>query len=257
MVIYDKKAAQAIDRIYQTPEIINQRLQTLNGLALRNGESVLDVGCGTGLLLQMMSGEVGDSGQITGLDLSADMLEIAKQRCGELANVRLLQGSADELEFEADYFDVVACTQTLLYVEQVEQALREISRVLKPGGRVAVVETDWRGLVLSNSDNDFARRIVDAWDIAVVSPNLPVKLIPLLKQVGFSEIRVTPIPVLNTSYDENNYSTSILQWFVKAAVRQGVITQQESDQWLAQMEQLSKQDAYFFCVNRFLFTAVK
>ena len=88
MVTYDKKAAQDLDRSYQTPEIINQRIQTLDSLALRAGESVLDVGCGTGLLLQLMSNAVGDNGQAIGLDFSADMLEFAKQRCDKLANLR-------------------------------------------------------------------------------------------------------------------------------------------------------------------------
>ena len=257
MVTYDKKAAREIERSYQTPEIINQRIQTLDGLGLRPGESVLDVGCGTGLLLQLMSNEVGDSGQASGLDFSDDMLELARQRCDKLSNVRLYQGSADNLEFESESFDVATCTQTLLYVDLVEQALGEIYRVLKPKGRIAVVETDWRGLVLNSRDKDLTRRMVDAWDTDMASPNLPARLIPLLKLTGFSAIRVTPIPVLNTSYDENNYSASMLKWFVESALKQGVITRQESDQWQEQMHQISKQDAYFFCVNRFLFTAVK
>ena len=257
MDTFDKKAAQDIERSYQTPEIIKQRIQTLDALALRAGESVLDVGCGTGLLLQLMSSQVGDKGRATGLDSSADMLELAKQRCDAIANVRLHQGSADDLKLDSESFDAVTCTQTLLYVDRVEQALDEIHRVLKPKGRVAVLETDWRGLVLNSEDRDFTRRVVDAWDSGVASPNLPVKLTQLLRQTGFSAIRVTPIPVLNTSHNENNYSASIIQWFAKSAVGQGVITQPESDQWLEQMRQLSEQNAYFFCVNRFLFTAIK
>ncbi len=257
MGTFDKKAAQDIERSYQTPEIIKQRIQTLDALALRAGESVLDVGCGTGLLLQLMSNQVGDKGRATGLDSSADMLELAKQRCDAIANVRLHQGSADDLKLDSKSFDAVTCTQTLLYVDRVEQALDEIHRVLKPKGRVAVLETDWRGLVLNSEDRDFTRRVVDAWDSGVASPNLPVKLTQLLRQTGFSAIRITPIPVLNTSHNENNYSASIIQWFAKSAVGQGVITQPESDHWLEQMRQLSEQNAYFFCVNRFLFTAIK
>ncbi len=257
MVTFDAQAVQEVERSYQTPEIINQRIKTLDALALKAGESVLDVGCGTGLLLQMMSNQVGDVGQATGLDFSADMLEMAKQRCAGLANVQLHQGSADDLNFTSESFNAVSCTQTLLYVEKVEQSLSEIYRVLKPKGRIAVLETDWRGLVLNSEDRNFTRRVVDAWDSEAVSPNLPVKLISLLKRVGFSATRVTPIPILNTSRNDNNFSSSMIRWFSKTAVKRGVISQEESDQWVAQIGRLSEQDAYFFCVNRFLFTAIK
>ena len=257
MITYDRKAAEDIERSYQSPEIINQRNQTIKSLALRTGERVLDVGCGTGLLLQLMSKEVGDSGEAVGVDLSAEMLEFAMQRCGEFSNVRLSQGNAEDLEFNPESFDVVTCTQTLLYVDHVEQALREIHRVLKPQGRIAVLETDWRGLVFNNLDNDLIRRLVDAWDGSVASPNLPVKLSPLLKKQGFSAVEVTPIPILNTSLNGSSFSASMIQWFGNSAVKKGAISQQEADQWLQQVNQDSAQDAYFFCVNRFLFTAVK
>ena len=77
---YDKKAAALVDRSYQTPEIVNQRLRTLDGLALRRGERVLDAGCGTGLLLEIEALAVGAEGRAEGLDFSEDMLEHAAAR---------------------------------------------------------------------------------------------------------------------------------------------------------------------------------
>ena len=85
MITYDSKAASDIERSYLTPEIARQRMQTLEALALRAGERVLDAGCGTGLLVEQMAMAVGDSGQITGVDFSQDMLDMASQRCQELA----------------------------------------------------------------------------------------------------------------------------------------------------------------------------
>ncbi len=257
MVTYDRQAAQDIERSYLTPEIINQRNRTLDALALQAGEQVLDAGCGTGLLLEQMALSIGDKGRAVGVDFSADMLEVAVQRCRGLSNVELQQGSVESLDFESDIFDVVSCTQTLLYVGQVETALAEIHRVLKPHGRVAVLETDWRGVVFNSLDDSLTRRILDAWDNAVASPNLPVKVGKLLRQQGFSAIKVEAIPIINTSFSGNNFSSSMLEWFTKNAVKHGAITRQESDLWQQQVQDLVAQDAYFFCVNRFLFTAVK
>jgi len=257
MVIFDSKAAQSTERSYLTPEIIHQRTRTLDALALQAGERIMDAGCGTGLLLEQMAILVGDKGQAVGLDYSQDMLDMARHRCQSLAQVELQQGSVEKLDFQSNSFDVVSCTQTLLYVEQVETALREIHRVLKPRGRVAIIETDWRGLVFNSLDELLTRRILTAWDNAVASPNLPVKLCELLRKINYGAIKVEAIPIINTSYSDNNFSSGMLKWVVKNAVKQAAITQQESDQWQEQIQELVQRNAYFFCVNRFLFTAVK
>jgi hypothetical protein len=185
------------------------------------------------------------------------MLEVAKKRCSELTNIELQQGSVTQLDFADNSFDAASCIQTLLYVDQVETALSELHRVLKPGGRVAIIETDWRGVVLNSFDEVMTRKILDAWDAAVSSPNLPVKLTPLLKKLNFSAIKITPIPVLNTSYSDVNFSSGMLEYFSSYAVKNKIVTKDEATLWMTQIRNLSKTDSFFFCVNRFLFTAVK
>ena len=257
MVRFDAKAARETDRSYLDPEIVNQRLQTLQAMALRADEKVLDAGCGTGLLAELMSAQVGDKGLVTGVDQSQNMLDLASDRCGELGNVELHQGSVTDLEFEADCFDAASCIQTLLYVDEVDGAISELHRVLKPGGRIAIIETDWHGVVISSPDNQLTRVMTDAWDAAVPSPNLPPKLIPKLHNIGFSAIRAQPIPVLNASYNETGYGASMIRYMAKNAVKQQLVEQQQADQWLQQIIDLAGQQGFFFCVNRFLFTAVK
>ena len=257
MVRFDAKAARETDRSYLDPEIVNQRLKTLQALALRAGENVLDAGCGTGLLAELMSAQVGGKGLVTGVDYSQDMLDLASDRCGALGNVELHRGSVTELDFEADSFDAASCIQTLLYVEDVDRAIGELHRVLKPGGRVAIIETDWHGVVISSPDQQLTRIMTDAWDSVVSSPNLPPKLISKLQNSGFSAICARAIPVLNASYNEAGYGASMVRHMVKNAVKQQAVDLQQADQWQKGILDLAEQEAFFFCVNRFLFTAVK
>ena len=257
MISYDSKAARDTERSYLTPEIVRQRLKTLDAMVLRPGQRVLDAGCGTGLLAEQIAKSVGNSGHVACIDCSADMLELARNRCRDLNQVELLQEYVEQLDFEADSFDAVSCIQTLLYVKQVETALKQMHRVLKPRGRIAILETDWRGLVLANQDESMTRKIADAWDSAVESPNLPARLGALLRRAGFSAIKVEAIPIVNTSYSGNNFSSGMLKWFAKNAVKHDAISAQESKQWQAQIQELADKDSYFFCVNRFLFSAVK
>ncbi len=257
MVRFDAKAARDTDRSYLDPEIVNQRLQTLRALRLHAGDHVLDAGCGTGLLTEILSAQVGDRGKVTGLDYSQDMLNLADPRCRELGNVELHQGSVTELPFDTESFDAASCIQTLLYVKEVDTAIGELYRVLKPGGRVGIIETDWHGLVINSPDVTTTRLMTDAWDATVSSPNLPPQLIPKLNSAGFSAVKAQAIPVLNDSHNSAGYGAGMVRYMAKNAVKQGVVDQQQADRWLDEMVDQFEQQGFFFCVNRFLFTAVK
>lgn len=254
---YDKQAAAFIERAYQAPEIIHQRMRTLASLALVAGESVLDAGCGTGLLLEQQASMVGSSGRAAGVDLSEDMLAVARERCAELGQVSLQQGSVEQLEFDDACFDAASCTQTLLYVEDLDAALNELSRVLKSGGRLAVVETDWSGTVLNHPDTDLTRKLIRSLDDSRSNPYLARQLRARLIQLGFSAVRVEAIPLLNAGYSDNCFSRGMLDNMVASAKSRELITESEASSWRSALEQLIKNGEYFFCVNRFLFTAIK
>lgn len=249
-------AARDLELSYRLPEIVRQRLRTLETLSLRSGEHALDIGCGVGFLAHDLALQVGKSGRVIGIDQNPAMVRHAQQRCAELPQAEFQLGEASRLPAEDQTLDAVSCTQVLLYVPDVAQVLAEIHRVLKPGGRIALVETDWRGVVLS-SDDDLTRRIFSAWDAAVSNPNLPVRLIPLLKAQGFSSIRVEAIPILCTDYDPSGFARGTMQWSAQNACKQGAINKEEADAWLDDLERRGESGSYFYCVNRFLFSALR
>jgi SAM-dependent methyltransferase len=257
MVHYDDKEARETDRIYQTPDVARQRLQTIDALGLGAGERVLDVGCGTGLLVHDMASLVGPTGRVVGIDNAQAMLALAEQRCADQPQVHFKLGSAEDLAEEDHGFDAVACTQVLLYVTDVAGAIAGMHRVLRPGGRLVVIETDWRGTVLHSFDDALTRRILGAWDNAVPSPNLPVLLGPLLRAQGFSVSRVDAIPIVNRSRTPGNFSVGMTKQFAHYARKQGVVSDAEAQAWRDDLRAKGEAGAYFFCVNRFLFTAGK
>jgi hypothetical protein len=151
----------------------------------------------------------------------------------------------------------VCCTQVLLYVADYEKAIAEMHRVLKPGGRVFVLETDWRSTVLHSSDEALSEKIIEAWDKAVPSPRLPARLGRVLRQAGFGAVEVNAIPNISTSCEQGGFSMSMLEQCADVACEQGTISLAQRAEWLAGLTQLGEDDEYFFCVNRFLFSAVK
>ena len=101
------------------------------------GDRVLDVACGTGIVTRNLAPEVGASGRVVGVDLNPDMLAVARDLpAPKGAAIEWLQGDATELP--AGPFDVVTCQQGLQFFPDRLQALREMQRVLAPGGRVVL-----------------------------------------------------------------------------------------------------------------------
>ena len=109
--------------------------QVADDAAIARGDHVLDVACGTGVLAREAAKRVGAAGSVTGLDLNEGMLMVAKRI---LPDVDWHQGDAADLPFADHRFDVVVSQFALMYFPDPVAALREMWRVLKPGGRLAV-----------------------------------------------------------------------------------------------------------------------
>ena len=246
--------AEELEKSYQLPEIVRQRQHTLNRLSAKRGEQILDVGCGVGFLSYEIALQTGDSGRVSGIDKNSEMIRHANKRCEKLRNTEFSEANADDLPFPEESFDAACCTQVLLYVNDVAQVISGIKRVLKPAGRIIVVETDWRGVVLNSDYDSITRKIFSAWDATVSSPNLPVRLGPLLLNNGFCNIDVEPIPILNTEYTPSQFSHGMMNWITRNALKNGVITKEQSQKWMDDLDVKGESGNYFFCVNRFLFS---
>jgi SAM-dependent methyltransferase len=103
------------------------------------GDRVLDVACGTGAVAAEALARVGPDGAVSGLDASPDMLSVARRK---LPDLDLREGLAEDLPFADETFDVVTCQFGLMFFEDRRQALREMLRVMHPGGRLVVAVWD-------------------------------------------------------------------------------------------------------------------
>lgn len=106
---------------------------------IRSGDRVLDVACGTGVLARAVAARVGPTGAVTGLDINEGMLAVAAQKA---PHIDWRHGRAESLPFETASFDVVVCQFGVMFFDDREAAIREMRRVLRPGGRVAVAVWD-------------------------------------------------------------------------------------------------------------------
>ena len=142
---YRKKAKHydVTSRLYPLPGYPQrgQRLRAVEALALRPGDSVVDIACGTGLNFSLLEEAVGPEGRIVGVDLTDAMLAQAQQRTEDngWSNVSLVQADAAAYDFPAEV-DAILSTYALTQVPGCGEVIAHGAEALAPGGRVAVLD---------------------------------------------------------------------------------------------------------------------
>jgi SAM-dependent methyltransferase len=254
---FNEGESRRIEVTYMTPDVIEQRRLVVEALGLRPGERVLDIGSGPGLLTSDLAGAVGPSSTVHGVEPSEAMLAMARgrERAPGSAPVEYVLGDAGDIPFPDGTFDAATATQVYEYVPDIPQALAEARRVLRPGGRLLVLDTDWGSIVWHSTDPARMRRMLAAWDEHLADPYLPRTLGALMAEAGFAVRKPIVIPLLNAGYDENTYSHHLIG-FVSAFVvgRQG-ITRDEASAWADDLVSLGPE--YLFSLNRYLFVATR
>lgn len=133
------EAANAYEALF-VPALFGQWTQKVADAArIQSGQRVLDVACGTGVLTREVASRVGVTGYVAGLDPNPGMLEVAKQHTPE---VTWSEGFAESLPFTDQAFDAVVSQFGLMFFIDRHQAIREMLRVLAPGGRLTVAVWD-------------------------------------------------------------------------------------------------------------------
>jgi SAM-dependent methyltransferase len=149
-------------------QLASAQVMVLDRAGFARGERVLDVACGTGAVSFAAARAVGREGEVFGVDLSGQMVGACQLRADvrQVFNTRFARMDGEQLDFTDGHFDVALCSLGLMYMPSPEQALREMRRCLRPGGRLAVAV--WGDTALCGWSGIFP--IVDAEVASEVCP---------------------------------------------------------------------------------------
>jgi arsenite methyltransferase len=243
--------------MYVTPDLVKQREQILQAFSPHPGDYVLDVGSGPGFLACAIGESVGSSGWVCGVDISEPLLVVAKAHCAYQPWVEFQSADAAKLPFPDGHFDVVVSTQVLEYLPDVNGALNETYRVLRIGGRVVILDTDWDSIVWHTTNRPRMNHILSVWDEHTTDPHLPMTLTKKINQVGFQVETQLIIPMFNPIFDPNIFSNRLIDLIVPFVSGRHGVTSDEAVAWAQELRQLGEQEDYFFSLNRYLFIARK
>ncbi len=211
------------------------RVAMMRALDVSPGHSVLDIGSGTGEFLIELAGAVPGL-RAVGIDSSRALVRTAAlraQAAGAAADFRL--GDAERLDFADDSFDRVNCSRVLIHLENPGAAVREMARVLSPGGRLAIWEPDFDALMIDSDDLATSTAVRRRLIARLQNPDIGRRLHRLVLGAGLRIVDVSgearPVPTLQHAAEQFH-----LLDHLNAAVASGEVTPAAAAAWRAGLE---------------------
>jgi arsenite methyltransferase len=250
-LVFDERVAAQLEAFYRRREVRRRRALVLEALAPEPGDAILDVGCGPGFYVADLL-ECGAT--VTGVDPSPAMLAMARRRA---PGASLLEGAATQLPVEAGAFDRALSVQVLEYVADVDGALAELRRVLRPGGRLLIWDIDWSTLSWHSRDAARMTRMLAAWDRHLADPVLPRTLAAALRRAGFTDVQRHAHVFDTTAMDPETFGGNLPMIIRDYLSGLADVDQDDATAWLAELRELDADGEYSFTFTQFGFTATR
>lgn len=218
-----------LDLQERQPGVRLLREWALDAVAPQPGEFVVDLGCGTGSEVARLAALVGESGTAIGVEPHPGLRATAAGRLAGIAQAGLVDAGAEALPFPDGSVDVVRCERVFQHLADPAAAAEQIARVLAPGGRTAVIDTDWETFVLTPGDPEIVARVIAAARGRMRHPTIGRQLRALLTRAGLTVADDVGASAVVFGSDMTG-GLEFLELQIAAASQEGVITEAEADQ---------------------------
>lgn len=224
------------------------------------GASVLDVGCGPATDTPALAALVGPRGHVAGVDQDAAMVAEADRRAadaGLAGRVEHRVGDATALPFADGRFDAVRCERLFQHLADPGQALREMMRVTRPGGRVVVMDTDWGTRSVDTPETELERRMARVLaERCLVNGYSGRRLYGMGVRAGLADVAVDVVPLYVTDYGLWRLM-SRLDVAGEVAVREGAMTADEVRRLDESWRALGDAGTFFAVTSMVMVTGVR
>ena len=226
--------------------------ETFTLMGLRPGARVADVGCGTGEDARSLAELVGEGGTAVGFDMSDAMLSEARTRhVGSCDNLKFVRAAAEDLRVSEGSFDAIRADRVLTHVPDPAAAVKEMIRVLKPGGRIVVSEPDMLGCWATNRHHAITDRILRAIAMSCKQPFAARDLYHLFLDAGIvdAKLAVRSLAIADPAPVEN-----ILRFgaAVEAMLKEGQLTPEEAQLWFSDFDERRNRGRFLAGVTMFI-----
>lgn len=248
---------RVLDLQAQIPGVVRLRDWAMAALAPQPGETVVDVGSGTGSEVQRLARAVGPTGTAVGVEPNPEMRAEAERRAGQDGSLAgFVDGDAVSLPFRDASVDAVRCERVFQHLPDPEAAVAEMVRVLRPGGRVVLMDSDWGTGIVHPVDPDVLPRYQESFLRHVAQPFAGRHLRAWLSGAGLTvdpDIGSTAVVMP----DEALTSGAMVRTNAEAAVSDGSLTEDEADALVAAVMEAATRGEAFASVTMFAVLAHK
>jgi ubiquinone/menaquinone biosynthesis C-methylase UbiE len=225
------------------------RRRFLRFVGIRPGHRVLEVGSGSGVVLRDVAVLVGPTGRVVGIDPSERAVAVSRRLCRDApGHITIRVGDGTYLPFRRTPFDVALAVTVVLHVADPLGLVREMARVVRPGGRVGLQDQDFGTVAVTHPDPEFtdhlmqkvARRICE-------EPHSGRRLPGLLRAAGLDDVRLLTDVYQDTELSP--YTRTFLERRAENAVRFGIAAAATVERWLDGFTRLVADGAFVMTMN--------
>jgi len=251
--------AKSLEARGRTPAQARLRRRFLKFVPVKARDRVLEVGCGTGVVVRDLAALVGRRGEVVGVDASRRLLERARALCRETARatrVTLHVADGARLPFAAGRFDAALAITVILHVADPLRVAREMARVTRPGGRVGLQDQDFGVVAVTHPDRALTERIMRGVAERVYEePHSGRRLPGLLRAAGLADVRLLTDVYQDTTLEP--WTKTFLERRAERAVRFGIVDVATAERWLDGFTEVVAADAFVLTLNYYGAVGVK
>ena len=233
----------------------------LEAARIEDAKRAADIGCGTGTISRWMAAHIGSTGQVDSIDISEEQIEVARNSpsAPDSAPIHYRVGSAYDPRLPAQEYDIVFCRLVLCHLREPEKALDQMARLLKPGGRVVLIDMDLRDIFTMPSCEAFSafhREVTAPLEAKLhVDYSIGLRLPELLGAAGLSPDAVLADQPIYKDGPEKFLWTTTWTSVLQRAVPEGVISLERGSEIISILEQHIKDPTTWMAVAK-MFAAV-
>lgn len=236
-----------LDFMNETPFFQRYKQETWDALQISGNSKILDVACGVGFDVIGLARRF-PRADIIGIDAAHGFLSLARERARGLRNALFVGGDSRRLPFGDRQFDGVRIDRSLQHISAPVEALREMVRVTRKGGRIVVAEPDWGTYFVYNGKLETGAKLAGRWEKSFANPYIGREIGVLLQKCGVENIDCRAHALVVRSLDAAEIIFDLAR-VTENCVSEGVLTRDEAEDWSSASQAASQSGAFLACLN--------